>query len=92
MSGENLMKNNNPLDGQLDRLRQLRLAGIPVEIDDDESGNPHAPQSGVFIRQVDRGSSAIELNPYETGYAVHIRIVPNLGWSFWISSYRLYLP
>jgi hypothetical protein len=70
----------------------LRLAGIPVEIDDDDRGDPHAPRSGVFIRQVGCGTSAIELNSYETGYVVHIRIVPNLGWPFWISSYRLHLP
>ena len=65
---------------RLERLylaRRLRAAGVPLAIEEDDAIRPAVPKAGVFLDQV-YTSFAIELNPFQVGYSLRLRIVSNL--------------
>lgn len=87
---EGAVMNNDAQQQRLALARRLRAHGVPLEITDDDHRSRHFPPPGLFIRQI--MASATQLDLYEVGYSVCLRIINTLPSAFWIYGFHLQLP
>jgi hypothetical protein len=75
----------------LELLRRMRAAGVPLELNDDDRAGTCPPAIGLSIEWNAVGI-AQEIGTISTGYIVDMYIVPNLPWPVEIRSAVLDLP
>src|ERR1700733_4435993 len=69
----------------------MRAAGVPLDVEEDDSESAVRPANGVFIHQ--KGEClALDLSPSPTGYLLDVCIVPNLPWPMEMVSVKLEIP
>lgn len=75
----------------IELVRRLRAAGIPLEADEDDVGIAALPTYGLTIMQTGE-CSVFDLDPCGVGYILDLRVVPNVPWPFELSALELDLP